>query len=262
MSAWTFWKKVSRTEASWTKVSWVKTSFQWFLPPHFDNRVLVFIGLTALFLTSLLIANLVGSWLFSFQLPFNTPFGQQVLLSAGIIFFPLTFLLTDLINEFYGTRAARFITVVGLFMAMVVYGFFTLAQQLPVDPRTVLPKAEFLHFSSLYTHMLVASLTAYLVGQLLDIQLFDWFHALTRHRFLWLRAQGSTLISQLFDSTIVVFIAFWGQLPAADLWQLSLSNYVWKFLIVVAITPLLYAGHAALRSLLDRSQSSLLAIEE
>jgi uncharacterized integral membrane protein (TIGR00697 family) len=232
-------------------VAFLTACWQWFIPPHFDRRVLVFIGLTGLFLTSLLIANLVGSLLFSFPLPFNTPIGQQVLLSAGIIFFPLTFLLTDLINEFYGTRAARFITVLGLLMAMVVYGFFKVAQHLPVDPRTVLPQAEFLHFSTLYTHMLVASLTAYLVGQLLDIQLFDWFHALTKHKYLWLRAQGSTLISQLFDSTIVVFIAFWGQLPVADLWQLSLSNYIWKFLIVVAITPALYAGHAALHRLVS-----------
>ncbi|MFN8614964.1 MAG: queuosine precursor transporter [Vampirovibrionales bacterium] len=220
---------------------------QWWLPAYLDIRLVIFMGMTGLFLTSLLVANLVGSLLFSFTLPFNTPLGQTVLLSGGILLFPLTFLLTDLMNEFFGPQAARFVTVLGLGMALVVYAYFGVAQHLPIDARTVLSKSEFLHFSHLYTDMIVASLTAYVVGQFLDIYLFTRFYQLTQHRRLWLRAQGSTLISQLFDSILVVFIAFWGDLPTRDLWQLALSNYVWKFVIVVAITPLLYAGHAGLR---------------
>ncbi len=208
---------------------------------------LVLTGMITLFVTCLIIANLVGSILFSF-----TVGGQSVLLSAGIIFFPVTFLLTDLLNEFYGARTARFVTLLGLLASLLVFGFMSITEHLPVDGRSLISQPEFLKFSGLYTNMVLASLTAYLIGQLLDIQVFGWFYQWTQNKHLWLRAQGSTIISQGFDSFIVVWLAFSGQLPTETLLQIGLSNYTWKILLVTAITPLLYLGHALLTKALRR----------
>lgn len=226
--------------------------FKSFIPAVVPRRFLVLVAMTAVFITCLTIANLVGSFLFSFQLP-QALSGTTVLLSAGIIPFPITFILTDLLNEFYGEKTAKFVTLLGFAMSVLVFGILSVAEYLPVDSRSPLSQAEFLHLSGLYTGMFVASLTAYLIGQLLDISLFQWFKKMTGNKMIWLRAQGSTVISQLFDSFIVTSIAFMGTLSAGSITQLALSNYVWKFMIVVIITPLLYLGHYLLNNLISTS---------
>lgn len=225
----------------------------------FDRSHKVFAWMTGVFLTCLLIANLTGSMLFTFRLPFLP---EPVLLSAGIIPFPVTFILTDLLNEFYGKQGARFVTYVGFAMSILVYALFAgllwlIANPVSVAPFSQLTQAQFTHFAGLYTGMFIASLTAYLIGQMLDIQVFHVFRRITKHRFIWLRATGSTVISQLFDSIIVTFIAFWGDHPVHTLWQLALGNYIWKFLIAVVITPLLYLGHALLNRLMPRQEQIL-----
>jgi uncharacterized integral membrane protein (TIGR00697 family) len=221
-----------------------------FTKKMFQTAHKLYIILAMIFMTSLLIANLFGSMLFSFHLPFNTPLGDKVLLSAGIIPFPVTFVLTDLINEFYGKRGARFITWLGFGMSVLVYIMLAVLGWVPVDPISQITRPGFLHLSGLYTNMFVASLLAYLVGQFLDIFLFGVFHRWTKSRMIWLRATGSTVVSQLFDSLIVTTIAFWGNYPPEVLITLALSNYVWKFFIVLSTTPALYAGHALLRRLI------------
>ncbi len=220
------------------------------------HRHIVFLWMTSIFLTCLVVANLTGSLLFSFDLPFNTPIGQRVLLSAGIIPFPVTFILTDLLNEFYGKQAARFVTLIGFIMSLLVFVFLSIGEHLPTDAISPLTHGQYIHFSGLYTGMFTASLLAYGVGQLLDIQVFHVFRQWTGSRLIWVRAQGSTLISQLFDSLIVTFVAFSGTLAVSDMAQLALSNYTWKFLIVVLITPLLYLGHTILKRTLARASTA------
>ncbi len=227
--------------------------------PHLDDRFngfpkthKLFVWLTAIFVTCLLIANLMGALLFSFTLPFGIKLpvvGNTALLSAGIIPFPITFLLTDLINEFYGSKGARFVTFVGFGMSVLLFLFLSIGNILPYDTQTVILPDQYMAISSNYSQMIVASLTAYLVGQLLDIQVFQWFHSITKSKLIWLRATGSTVISQLFDSLIVTFIAFSGDLPIESIMAIVFSNYTWKFLIAVGITPLLYLGHSVLRRL-------------
>ncbi|MEM0952378.1 MAG: queuosine precursor transporter [Cyanobacteria bacterium P01_H01_bin.74] len=205
----------------------------------------VFIWMAAIFITCLIVADLTGAMLFSFTLalPFG---GTSVLLSAGIIPFPITFILTDLLNEFYGQSGARFVTWLGFGMLFLTYGLLWTASQLPVDARTLITKPVFLVIFNQYAGMFLASMTAYLIGQLLDISVFHWFKSITGNKMIWLRATGSTVISQLFDSFIVTGIAFWGQMTLFDMLQLASGNYVWKFIVAVAITPLLYIGHALL----------------
>lgn len=213
----------------------------------FSRGQQLFVWLTGIFLTSLLVANLVGAMLFSFEVPV---LGVRALLSAGIIAFPVTFLLTDLLNEFYGARGARQVTLVGFGMSILVYVYLWVGQQLPVDAGTLIPKSHYLNLAQQYTGMFMASLTAYLLGQLLDIHLFGLFKGWTQHRFIWLRATGSTVVSQLFDSLVVTSLAFWGSKPLSVILHIAASNYSWKFVIAVCITPVLYLGHTLMRAFL------------
>ncbi|MBX2861599.1 MAG: queuosine precursor transporter [Vampirovibrio sp.] len=208
--------------------------------------------MTAIFVTALIIANLIGSLLFAVEV-----MGVTVSLSAGIIPFPITFILTDLLNEFYGGRGARFVTYVGFAMSILVFGFLWIGTQLPVTADSAFPQAQYLQFSGLYTSMFIASLTAYLVGQLLDIGVFQALRKMTHGRFLWLRATGSTIVSQLIDSILVTFIAFSGTLTVDRIWDIALGNYTWKFLIAIGITPLLYLGHALIYRAIDRHSGQL-----
>lgn len=215
---------------------------------RFNIEQKVFVWLAAVFVTSLVVANLVGAYLFTIPLPFSLPFaGDRALLSAGIIAFPVTFILTDLLNEFYGQKGARFVTFTGLGMSVLAFMIFWAGEQVTPAENTVISREEYLAFSANYSGMFIASLTAYLVGQLLDIFVFHQFKKVTKNRFLWLRATGSTVISQVFDSLIVTFIAFADNLPVEVILTIAASNYVWKFLIAVGVTPFLYVGQITIR---------------
>ncbi|MEB3287625.1 MAG: queuosine precursor transporter [Vampirovibrionales bacterium] len=218
---------------------------------QFTRRHQVYVCLAAVFVSSLIIANLVGAYLFEIVLPFEMPLlGKRALLSAGIIPFPVTFLLTDLLNEYYGEKGARFITFVGFAMSILVFLYLLFGNFLPVAGETVILPSQYSAFSDNYANMFAASLTAYLIGQLLDIKVFGVFKALTGSRFLWLRATGSTVISQVFDSLIVTSIAFYDNLSVDKILLIAASNYTWKFIVSVGITPFLYMGHMILKRLL------------
>jgi len=224
----------------------------------FDRSHKIFVWMTAIFVICLVIADLTGAMLFSFQLP-GLP--EPVLLSAGIIPFPVTFILTDLLNEFYGKEGAKFVTWVGFGMCLLTASLLYVGSLLPVDAHTFIPKATFMTITNQYMGMFVASLIAYLIGQMLDIQVFHIFRAITKHRFIWLRATGSTVVSQLFDSIIVSCIAFWGQMPFHHIMRLAFGNYTWKFIVAVGITPLLYFGHILLARLMPRQEATLESVE-
>lgn len=216
-----------------------------------STPMLVFATLTGTFVAALIIANLMGALLFTLSLPFGL--GTHTL-SAGIIAFPITFLLTDLLNEFYGARGARLVTAVGFGLSIMAYMVFSLGQQVVVAPNTVLSSGAYLEVSGQYTGMFIASLTAYLVGQLLDISVFGVFKRITGSRLIWLRATGSTLISQLVDSFIVGFIAFSGTLSVPVIIGIATANYWVKFVVAIVTTPLLYVGHWALTRVLKREE--------
>ena len=224
----------------------------------FDRSHKVYAWMAAIFVICLVIADLTGAMLFSFRLPFLK---EPVLLSAGIIPFPVTFILTDLLNEFYGKEGARFVTWIGFGMCFLTFLLLSIGSLLPVDPGTFIPRPVFMTIATQYTGMFIASITAYLIGQMLDIQVFHIFRSITKHKFIWLRATGSTVISQLFDSIIVTVIAFWGQMQASDMFRLAMGNYTWKFIIAVGITPLLYLGHILLKKLMPRQEALLETLE-
>jgi queuosine precursor transporter len=225
--------------------------------PHpFTRGHKVYIWLATLFIASLLIADIVGIKLFRIPLPFTVLGFDAIEHTCGMLTFPITFLLTDLINEYFGPKAARRLTFMGLGAAAFAFLIMNIAQAMPyLEAPFNVSKEQFDAIFGSAKVMYVASLSAYLVGQLSDIAMFGLLKRLTRGRFVWLRATGSTVISQLIDSFIVTYLAFsLGReifadptSPAAPLSaipKMAVTGYVLKFVLAIAITPLIYLGRA------------------
>lgn len=216
-----------------------------------DTRGKLFLTLAALFVTSLVVGDLIGGKLMGVPL-----FGEVRYLSVGFIPFPITFLLTDLLNEFYGKQAARTVTMVGLGMGVFTLMVVLLAVAAPWHPDTLragwtgLTPAPYDAVFSSGTRILVASLVAYLFAQLLDIAIFHRIKKLTSGRLLWLRATGSTVVSQLLDTIVIQTLVWNEQLVFDKLVALIIASWVGKLIIAVLLTPIIYAGHALVERVL------------
>jgi uncharacterized integral membrane protein (TIGR00697 family) len=199
-----------------------------------DRKQYLFLWLGGLFVAALIVSDLIGGRFFRLG---------SVDLSVGMLAFPLTFVLTDVVNEFYGTTGARRITYVGLGTAVFAFLIINVALALPPSPKG-LPDDVFRNVFGWSRRLYVASLAAYLVGQLSDITVFGLFRRLTRHRLLWLRATGSTVISQAIDTVVVNFVLLSGRESAAAITRIVFHSYLTKIIVAVALTPLIYAAHA------------------
>jgi uncharacterized integral membrane protein (TIGR00697 family) len=218
-----------------------------------DKRIGLFVALAAVFVTCLVVGDLIGVKVIGGKVP---GVGWSWATTVGMTAFPITFLLTDLLNEFYGKRAARFVTWVGFGMALLTFALITVASAIPFADFTRGPdwtgtnEAAFNNVFGGGQRMLVASITAYLASNLVDISVFHVLKRLTKDRMLWLRATGSTLVSQLIDTLVVTSVAWYGVRSASDIATMMSSAYVLKIFIAIAMTPLIYAGHAVVERLL------------
>lgn len=217
----------------------------------------IYVVLAATLVTSLVLANVVGVKLFRFQVDLGPLGTVPVEHTAGMLPFPITFLLTDLLNEYWGKRATRFVTWVAFTMAVLSWFIVWAARELPIlegIPGTA-NQADFDAIFGASSLMQIASIGAFLAGSLLDIFVFGVFKRLTGGRMVWLRATGSTVVSQLFDSFVVTFLFFvvlqaatGGETAPLDfVWRTALTGYVLKFVIAVLLTPAIYAGRWAIR---------------
>lgn len=212
-----------------------------------DLRTRLFIVLAGVFSTSLIVGDIIGGKLIEVPL-----FGQVFILTVGMIPFPITFLLTDVLNEFYGKQLARFVTLLGFGLALLAYTFIFIAGAIPIAPMTQAPDWSGVNdaaFNNVFLgsqRMILASLTAYIVAQFVDIGVFHLLKKWTRNRFLWLRATGSTLVSQAVDTVTISTVAWWGLMSTDEILRIMLSSYVLKLLIAVGLTPLVYLVHTLL----------------
>jgi uncharacterized integral membrane protein (TIGR00697 family) len=205
-----------------------------------DRRQRLFLWLLGLFVAALLTADLIGGKFFRFSL-----FGVGTIdLSVGMLAFPLTFVMTDILNEFFGPARTRIVTYIGLGAAIFAFTLINVAIALPTSPESPLPGPTFATVFRNSGRLYVASLLAYLVGQLLDISLFTLLRRLTRHRMLWLRSTGSTLGSQLIDTLVVNFVFLGGLKPLGFILGVIRDSYVIKIVVALALTPVIYAVHA------------------
>lgn len=229
----------------------------------------LFVVCAAVFLTALVIAEATASKFFTaFDLPFTLSiFGVEfdsVIMTAGVIAFPITFIVTDLMNEYYGKKGIRFVTFVGMVMIVFEFAILQIAMAVPTAPISPVPEEAFNAVFGATGRIIFGSLVAYLVGQLADITLFHWLRNLTEGRMLWLRATGSTFGSQFLDTLIVLTVAFAGQLRFQEILAITLFNYSYKFVIAVVITPIIYLfhwvmdrylGHETAREMIEQAEA-------
>jgi hypothetical protein len=210
-----------------------------------DNRIRLFVVLAGVFCTALVVGDILSVKLFEVRL------GPLVsVMSVGIVLFPVTFVLTDTLHEFYGKKAARFVTWAGLGMA--VFAFAAIYLVLGIDWAPLTRTADYRgtvesSFNNVFggsQRILLASMVAYVIGQLSDITLFHLLKRRTHNRMLWLRATGSTVVSQLIDTVVFQSVAWAGVLPSQVITGIILSSYAVKLLVAVGLTPIIYGVHA------------------
>jgi uncharacterized integral membrane protein (TIGR00697 family) len=194
----------------------------------------LFVVLAAIFLTALLIADVTAGKFFTLG-------GMAI--SVGVIPFPITFVLTDVVNEYYGRRGARLLTFVGMTMLIFAFGIIYLARMLPVAGNSPIPQPAFDAVFGQSFRFFAGSLVAYTLGQLTDIYAFQFYKRLTQSKHLWLRATGSTAISQVIDTTVVTSVALAGLLSATEIMKVILASYLYKLVVAITLTPLCYLAH-------------------
>jgi uncharacterized integral membrane protein (TIGR00697 family) len=208
----------------------------------FDRRTKLYMYLCGVFLTALLIGDTIGSKLFVVDIPLGFTH-LPATLSVGAIWFPITFLLTDVINEFYGSAGARFVTFLGFWMAILAFLVLLASRIIPAASFSPIPQNMFDQVFGNANRIFVASLLAYLIGQLVDISVFQMAKRLTQSKHIWLRSTGSTLISQLIDTVVVTYVAFYGKLENTVLHRAALTSYIVKVMLAIGLTPVIYAFH-------------------
>lgn len=202
---------------------------------------LLFLG--SLFIGSLVVCNLIATKFTEVDLGFKT-----FTISVGILPYPLTFLVTDILSEIYGKKRASQVVLCGFGASVMVIGIVQLA--LAFDALNFgVGDAAFHEVFGQTWRVITASMTAYLVAQLVDVQLFHFWKNLTKGKHLWLRNNASTICSQLLDTTLVVSILFWDDPKVDDgqIFQMIRDGWIFKMLCALADTPLAYAAVYLLR---------------
>jgi queuosine precursor transporter len=207
----------------------------------------LFVMLGGFFIANAVMGEMIGSKLINIG-----PF----LFSMGIVPWPVVFLSTDLINEYYGRDKVRQLTF--LTAGLITYAFILLYLSMLFRASTISPVDDNA-FNKVFGQsmwIIVGSLSAFLASQLVDVVVFWAIRHRTGHKFLWLRSTGSTIVSQIIDTFIVGGIAFWlpGKISFENYISLSVSGYVGKLLIAILITPLIYLGHFAIDKYLYKGE--------
>lgn len=225
-----------------------------------DKPTKLFLGITAFFVANALIAECIGGKIFSLEKLFGitpanfTLFGQSGLafnLTCGVLLWPLEFIITDIVNEYYGPKSVRRISYTAVVLISYAFIMFYAAMKIPpadfwVGSKTDsgIPNMQDA-FGGIFGQgmwIIVGSLTAFLVSQIIDVTVFHKIKKATGEKWIWLRATGSTLVSQMVDSFVVLFIAF--KIGNNWSWQLVLAialvNYMYKFTMAIILTPLIY----------------------
>lgn len=202
----------------------------------------IYLYLAALFITSLVVSNLIFQKFF-YWYPFqSTLFGSQLFeLSVGILPYPITFLITDLISEIYGKKKANQVVVAGIFASFFSMAILLMADAVPAMDSSPIDDNTFKKVFSLSPLAVLASMLAYLAAQFIDIRIYHFWKQLTGGRMLWLRNNFSTFSSQFLDTFLVVgLLSVFKILPWDLFWGLVLSGFLFKVLVALLDTPLLY----------------------
>ena len=215
----------------------------------------IFIFLTGIFITNAIVAEILGTKIFDISI------FKDFSLSVGVLIWPVVFITTDIINEYFGKKGVKKISYFTILLISYVFIIIFLSTKL--TPNTYWLNINQLDnngnafdinyaYNTIFlqsTGIIVGSIFAFLIAQILDVYVFQNLKRLTGGKFIWLRATGSTLISQLIDSFVVLMIAFYFLAPEGKSWSISqvinvgIDNYTFKFFVAIMITPLIYLAH-------------------
>lgn len=243
-----------------------------------QKKTNLYLILCGVFLTNAILAEIIGVKIFSLEtflgiLPINLAITSKFVLSfnltAGVVIWPVVFITSDIINEYFGKEGVRKISF--LTAGLISYVF------LAIFLVTKLPPAQFwlevnglddagktfninYAFGAIFRQglgIIIGSITAFLVGQILDVYTFHWIRSMTGSKNLWLRATGSTLVSQLVDSFVVLTVAFYvfGNWSFEQVIAVGIINYIYKFSVAILVTPLLYVIHYLIDNYLGLHQA-------
>jgi queuosine precursor transporter len=238
----------------------------------------LFIILATLFLTNALIAEVIGAKIFSFEkilglnpmdLPFFGGANLSLNVSVGVIIWPIVFILSDIINEYFGTSGVKRISYIGAGMIGYAFILVYLAMRTPpsdfwLQNNAVDPDGNPFNINYAYNAIfrqgmgiIVGSIVAFLFGQLVDAYVFKYIRSRTVHKHLWLRATGSTVVSQLVDSFLILFIAFYllGNWSFIQVLSVGLIQYIYKIAVAILFTPVIYLMHNLIDRYLGKEKS-------
>jgi uncharacterized integral membrane protein (TIGR00697 family) len=216
-----------------------------------NKKDIVFLVLAGFFITNAIVAELIGGKLVTFFGLFTQ--------SIGIILWPTIFILTDLINEYFGKDGVRKLTYITI--ALISFTFIILSVALNIEATSFSPVSDdaFRKVFGQSQWIIVGSIIAFLVSQLVDVYVFWFFKTITGNKHIWLRATGSTLVSQLVDTFVVQYIAF--VLPGKWAFDEFLRNaswgYTFKLLVALALIPLIYIGHHIIGRYIKKDELSV-----
>jgi uncharacterized integral membrane protein (TIGR00697 family) len=238
---------------------------------HKKNRL--FIILSGIFITNALLAEIIGVKIFSAEGTFGfnpaqlniMGFMMDFNLTAGVLIWPVVFISTDLINEYFGKpgvkRISYFTAILIAYAFVIIFLSIHLSpapwwKELKSDDGSVFNMdLAFNRILGQGQRIILGSLSAFLLGQLVDVFVFQKLKKITGNKYLWLRATGSTLISQLVDSFVVLFIAFYGTFSTQQIIAIGITNYIYKFIVAIVLTPVIYAGHSLIDNYLGRENA-------
>jgi len=249
-----------------------------------DKSTRLFIILGGFFIANALIAEIIGVKIFSLEKTLGLSpmdiklFGNvlSVNLTAGVLLWPVVFIMTDIINEYYGMKGVKFLSYLTAGLIAFAFLIFILAMKLvPADffitskQGSGVPDMEKAYNSVLGQggFIIIGSLTAFILGQLVDVFVFHKIKKATGEKSIWLRATGSTLISQFIDSFVVLFIAFYIGTRVNGkgndfVWPFSLFiavgivNYIYKFIVAIVLTPVIYLVHSRIEKYLGHEKAA------
>jgi uncharacterized integral membrane protein (TIGR00697 family) len=249
-----------------------------------DKKTNLFIILCGIFLTNALLAEMIGVKIFSLEetigfdpiqinILLDTPLSFN--LTAGVIIWPAVFLTTDVINEYYGKKGVRKISFLTAgfiaYMFVVIYLVTNLAPaSFWLDLNNIDKSGNSFNIDFAFRKIfrqglgiIIGSLVAFLIGQLLDVYIFQRLRGLTGRKMVWLRATGSTLFSQFIDSFVVLSIAFYmfGNWNLDQVISVGIINYIYKFVIAIVLTPLIYLAHYLIDNYLGKELAHQIADE-
>jgi queuosine precursor transporter len=245
-----------------------------------DKSTRLFLILSGFFIANAMIAEFIGVKIFSLEdtiginrleLPlFGSNFSFH--LTAGVLLWPVVFIMTDIINEYYGSKGVKFLSY--LTVTLIAYSFLMFSGAIGLKPSEYFTIGNDIDnannaFKGIFGQglwIIIGSMVAFLIGQVLDVLVFHRIKKATGEKRIWLRATGSTLISQLVDSFVVLFIAFYigrrlqeGQGDAWTLKQILVTgtgNYIYKFIVAIALTPVIYLIHGVIERYLGDEKAT------